>query len=1153
MKGNFVLNYFGKNKLCSELQLFMARRFTPLILMFFLVFGHHITYAQNFCYFDEVHGQQMNSDFESIFLENEIIMQQQMLNNPQAIMNNTVYSVPVVFHVIHLGEAQGSGSNIPTSAIDATLQQLNDHYRDVLNVGYDVKIEFCLAERDPNGNSHSGINRVDGRVISSYASFGINSVNEEQVKALSIWPNGDCINIWVVHNIVSPPGSSILGYATFPGTSASIDGIVMRSGIVGSSSESGIISHEMGHFFSLYHTFQGSSGFSSCPNNIDCGNDGDKCCDTKAHPYMNQQNNWFPCIETQYNSCDPGNTIPYMVTQNHMNYTSNSCRDEFTPEQTMRMRCALMDLRPGLINSLCCYPGCTSAVANFTYTTLNVNVGGQITFTNTSTGADTYLWTVEGNNFNSENLTYQFNNYGLFDVCLTVENEDCINQKCVTIEVSCRGLPPCDVIVGCDNLVKNGDFALNCVGQNSSDLKNGSVCNWRVKRPSPRFCSDINGANTMVLADWDEAIVTTEPVPLNPGSMYKLTFEYYRVNHTSTFENSELSFGFDANPTSSEMYPFSNYELINTLENSSMDQVGLYNDCYGINDVEFHQYVYKFTYSGNIPSYLFFNYRDFGNNSASSFIQIRNVQIMCCDEDICSPEPSIEYDINCPKEFVGSNSNPDDGDDYLWTFSCTQAIYHGQEVSLDLPAGDCEVCLTIGCDLETSVTICETVTVPAETPECQDLCTDIKIYPKACAQDIETENTFIANVMLTVPDGTKACDGADIISTSINAAVNITSMDIRDDGNMDIIAIGLEITTAVGFDLLSNGSVGVINLCDPEGNVICYNVIFSATSCKNCLGEVTATAACVDTDPLDDIYSYSGSVTLTLDPGIYSLCSSQSTEVGYTHNVTFDPVNSTATVNFTINTNKEGDFDVSTLLCISRGSEEFCFTLNIDIQPCPPIPDNCVEWGTKVAEATNCRVANGVVTYNVNMSNVWLFDAGYNDCGNDLIASLNGSQNITLNSSSISNDGEYLSYQSTITMPCGFNTSQIYELIIYGCDIYGNPACFSFNISFPDCDAECGERGNKNTENRTVISNNNIDVKIYPNPTDQKLNVEIFNTEVSQYTVQIIDQLGRVAINKEFETKTIIETQSLSTGIHFVKISKHSGELIRIEKLIILR
>jgi len=72
-----------------------------------------------------------------------------------------------------------------------------------------------------------------------------------------------------------------------------------------------------------------------------------------------------------------------------------------------------MTLRPQLLNSLCCQPGCTSAIADFTYTTLNVDIGESITFTNTSTGAISNNWKVEGNMYDDIiDLIYQFNNFG---------------------------------------------------------------------------------------------------------------------------------------------------------------------------------------------------------------------------------------------------------------------------------------------------------------------------------------------------------------------------------------------------------------------------------------------------------------------------------------------------------------------------------------------------------------------------------------------------------------------------------------------------------------------------------------------------------------------------------------------------------------------
>lgn len=98
----------------------------------------------------------MNETPEFQFLMNqaEEDMQEMMSNNPQAIMNNTVYTIPVVFHIIHLqGEAIGQGSNISEAQVLQALNDLNADFRDDLMTGTDAEIEFCLAQRDPQGNS----------------------------------------------------------------------------------------------------------------------------------------------------------------------------------------------------------------------------------------------------------------------------------------------------------------------------------------------------------------------------------------------------------------------------------------------------------------------------------------------------------------------------------------------------------------------------------------------------------------------------------------------------------------------------------------------------------------------------------------------------------------------------------------------------------------------------------------------------------------------------------------------------------------------------------------------------------------------------------------------------------------------------------------
>ncbi len=77
-----------------------------------------------------------------------------------------VYRIPVV-HVIHNGEAVGSGSNISAVQIQSQIEVLNEDFRRKAGTpgwndhprGADVRIEFVLAKRDPNGNPTTGIVR----------------------------------------------------------------------------------------------------------------------------------------------------------------------------------------------------------------------------------------------------------------------------------------------------------------------------------------------------------------------------------------------------------------------------------------------------------------------------------------------------------------------------------------------------------------------------------------------------------------------------------------------------------------------------------------------------------------------------------------------------------------------------------------------------------------------------------------------------------------------------------------------------------------------------------------------------------------------------------------------------------------------------------
>jgi hypothetical protein len=235
------------------------------------------------CGFDEHHAWLMKSDpdYKTKFIHQKAILDS-LKYAPVVSSRNLkqVFTIPVVVHVIHLGEQIGYHTNIPESQILGAIDGLNERYANVNGAGVDIGINFCLANRDPNGCPTSGINRVDGSVIPGYSDQGITwdgncGVDERAIKDLSKWPTWEYYNIWVVNDICG----DVAGYAYYPNGNE-YDGTVID--IVSMRYDNGTLAHELGHGLNLKHTFSGSDE-GECPVNDNCLDDGDEICDTPPH------------------------------------------------------------------------------------------------------------------------------------------------------------------------------------------------------------------------------------------------------------------------------------------------------------------------------------------------------------------------------------------------------------------------------------------------------------------------------------------------------------------------------------------------------------------------------------------------------------------------------------------------------------------------------------------------------------------------------------------------------------------------------------------------------------------------------------------------------------------------------------------------------
>lgn len=293
---------------------------------------------------------------------------QQMANLPPSLVVNTprgpVYEIPIVFHIIHTGQAIGTQQNPSDATIQSLVSYLNNVYAatwaanpDTNNGGVFVPIRFVLAQRTPGCAATTGINRVNGSSVPGYSAYGIAMAGASQggaeadVKALSIWPNTAYMNIWIVTNIqgAAANGGAVAGYAYYPGASSSVDGVVLRC-----DQTNWAIAHELGHTLGLRHTFEGSSNATTCPSNSNCNTQGDLVCDTDPHPLVSG-------CPTGTNPCTNSSYVP--VNYNIMNYSS--CPNRFTQGQKNRMIFQLMNYRRSLVTSLGVLPPTAAHPTNY--------------------------------------------------------------------------------------------------------------------------------------------------------------------------------------------------------------------------------------------------------------------------------------------------------------------------------------------------------------------------------------------------------------------------------------------------------------------------------------------------------------------------------------------------------------------------------------------------------------------------------------------------------------------------------------------------------------------------------------------------------------------------------------------------------------------
>ena len=299
---------------------------------------------------------------DSNYLRKEIEAEQkiaQYISQSQLRSSSSIYTIPVVVHVLHLGELLGVGTNISDAQIQSAITNLNDVYRgQTAGSPVDFEIEFALAQQDPNCMAHSGINRINASAVPNYLTGGVDyygdggEADETILKDLSRWPETEYFNIWIVSEIENNNGGfGIQGYANFF-TGSAYEGSVMMATVFGydptstqpsfnlnAPRDNSTVVHEIGHYLHLHHTFKGDGDADNngigdaCPGDVTIGVDSDGCADTEPHKRYTSQ-----CKSGLLNDCT-GATFGDNTAKNFMSYAS--CQDRLTPDQKTRSRAML--------------------------------------------------------------------------------------------------------------------------------------------------------------------------------------------------------------------------------------------------------------------------------------------------------------------------------------------------------------------------------------------------------------------------------------------------------------------------------------------------------------------------------------------------------------------------------------------------------------------------------------------------------------------------------------------------------------------------------------------------------------------------------------------------------------------------------------------
>ncbi len=220
---------------------------------------------------------------------------------------SSLVTVPIKAHIIRLSNGTGGLSEVTLNAAIATM---NTIYQP-------INLQFYLC---------SGVHYIDND--------NLYNCDIDIDQAQLDWNNvNDAVNIYFVGQLTAS-GSQLNGLSSFPSTSTAENRIIMYNAAVGNGET---LSHEMGHYWNLYHTHEDKAGGYELVTRGaggNCTTTGDRVCDTPADPCCYFYNS-STCTYNGTAVDASGATYSPMIN-NLMSYYTN-CRSQFTTGQQNRI------------------------------------------------------------------------------------------------------------------------------------------------------------------------------------------------------------------------------------------------------------------------------------------------------------------------------------------------------------------------------------------------------------------------------------------------------------------------------------------------------------------------------------------------------------------------------------------------------------------------------------------------------------------------------------------------------------------------------------------------------------------------------------------------------------------------------------------------